>query len=835
MRSLSGVVILAVITIAAFAGRADAQSTALLAQYSAQLEALRQTYRVDGRIDRDRLVELARGLDALVRGSSGETRARALLELGTVQRMHNDFRDAVTTLSRAAEAANPLRLRDVTFEAWIGIARAHELGTSDHRAAAVAFERALDAAGEQPTAKQRADLANYRAQLEIGRGETEAGLVDALQAVSNSADPKDRFYAELNLADGLQKLAESCDYRPLIDARSSDDGADAYAACRRAVDAARLAYERAAATAATLGWTHLVNEMRRFQSGLNLRRLFINENAKYEAPSRAEAFHPHSMRDVLVSRQFEAGASTLTRLPALATLAESAVADAQARTGRQDARSAYLLGLIKDIRGAGPEEAARSYAAAAELLGAERGGFFDLRRRGTIIENRAEIMRDLAVRLLALRREAEAFAAFESVRARGLSEVASTLARADVTAKDRVALADLVVLEARAGAVEKGIVAEMVANKQLDASAEKLRELDNLRADRRARLLANETAVTRFASTATPSASLDALRAAASRAGIPVLMYWIASGNVIVWYVGSEGSDVRSVFLPASALKEKIDRVLSSSGGSFGQQPYDETAARELFMFLLGPFAAQLNSAAIKEIMIVPQGPLVRLPFEALVDPTSGASVIDRWAISYAPNAALAIAALQEKARPVRTVAAMIDPSIDDITQETAAIRGSGAQVRTVTRNELFSGSWRTDGLHVLTHGEFDPTEALLSNLNGTRRSDPPILAAELLALPLRGLRLAVLSACKGGQVGERISGEIYGFPWALLAGGTAAVVLSRWDVNGDSNGQWMSVFYRELSGGAPAAVGAATAMREMRKSGLVHPYYWAAMQVSGR
>jgi CHAT domain-containing protein len=44
-----------------------------------------------------------------------------------------------------------------------------------------------------------------------------------------------------------------------------------------------------------------------------------------------------------------------------------------------------------------------------------------------------------------------------------------------------------------------------------------------------------------------------------------------------------------------------------------------------------------------------------------------------------------------------------------------------------------------------------------------------------------------------------------------------------------------MSVFYRELSGGAPAGAAAATATREMRKSGLVHPYHWAAMQVSGR
>ena len=43
MRSLSGVVILAVITIAASTGGAEAQSAALLTQYRAQLEAFRQT------------------------------------------------------------------------------------------------------------------------------------------------------------------------------------------------------------------------------------------------------------------------------------------------------------------------------------------------------------------------------------------------------------------------------------------------------------------------------------------------------------------------------------------------------------------------------------------------------------------------------------------------------------------------------------------------------------------------------------------------------------------------------------------------------------------------
>jgi hypothetical protein len=832
---LKRALVLMAVVMVDFLGRAEAQPSDPLTSYRAQREAFIETYRVEGRIDRERLTPVASGLAALVQNSTGETRVRALLELGTVRRLNNDFLGAVAILSQAAAMAGSSGLSDVAFEAWIGVARAHEIGTSDHGAAAIAFERAVDAAGEQSTAKQRADLAAYRAELEIKRGETEAGLIDELRAIDLASNPKDRFYAEFGLADGLQKLAESCDYRPLIDAKSSEDGADTYAACRRAVAAARMAYERAAATAAALGWTHLVNQMHGFQSRLELRRQLIEQQARSAAIKLASVFHPRSISDVLVSREFEAGASTLSDMPALANLAESVVAEADAQRGSPDARSMYLRGLTKDIRQAAPE-AAHYYAAAAELLGAERRGFFDPRQRGTVIENRGEIVRDLALRLLALGRQADAFAAFESVRARGLGELASVLTRPDVTTGDRAWLADLLVLEARAGAIEQRVVAEMVASGQLDASAEKLKALDDLRAARRTRLRANEKARSRFAEGDTaPSASLDALRARAALSGIPVLLYWTTFGNVIAWYVGPDGSEVRNVFLPAGVLEEKIGRVLASSGGTLGRQPFDETAARELFLFLVEPFAAQLNSASVTQIMIVPQGPLVRLPFEALIDPASSTPMIDRWAISYAPNATMASVALQGEARQVHTVTALVDAAIDDNTKETEAIQASGARLKLVTRKELFSGSWQADSMHVLTHGEFNSTEALLSSLAGTRSSDPPILAAEMLALPLRGLPLAVLSACKGGQVGARISGEIYGFPWALLAGGTTATVLSRWEVNGDSNGRWMGVFYRELAGGASAAVAAAAAMREMRKGGVTHPYYWAAMQVSGR
>jgi CHAT domain-containing protein len=806
-------------------GHASERDHYLTRGVEAQRVAFIELFRVKGTIDSASLARMAKRLEPLVQNATGETRAKALVELGTVFRMSNDYQRAIKTHTEAAREAEALGLKDLAFDAWIGVARANEYGPADHGAAAVAFDRAVDMAGELPSVKQLADLAGYLAQLEIGRGELEAGIIDALMAIRLTNDPKDRFYSEIDLADALQKLAESCDYRPLVDAKSSEDKDDVYGACRRAVAAAQAAYQQAGSTAAGLGWSHLVDEVHGFESRLEIRGKLIDMRASAAKMSLGNVFHPRSSRDVLANQNFQAGAT-----PALASLIESVVKEAEAKTRIRNVQSGYLIGLVKDLGNVRPEAAAQYYADAARMLAAERSGFFDPRRRGTVIENRSEIIRDLAIRLLALGREAYAFAAFESVSARGLVEFALAMARPDVSADDRRWLAELLVIEAQASAIEHKIVAEIVASGQLDAHADNLRTLEELRAERQAKLKANETARARFdLRNATASVTLDALRAATAGTGVPVLLYWTTYANVIAWYVGPGGSDVRSVFLPASVLEEKVRNVLRSSGDSFGRRPFDETTARELFLYLIAPFAPHLELAS--EVMIVPQGSLIGLPFEALIDPASGASVIDRWAVSYAPNATMALAALQRKAGPLRTVVALIDPALDLLTNETQAIQATGVELKTLTRDELFAGAWQGDGLHILTHGDFDPDEGLLSRLAPTRSIDRPILAAELVSLPLRGLRLAVLSAANGALT----SAGVYGFSWALLAGGASAAVSSRWEINDEINGRWMRVFYREVAGGVPVAMAAAVATREIRESGITHPFYWAAMQVSGR
>jgi len=69
---------------------------------------------------------------------------------------------------------------------------------------------------------------------------------------------------------------------------------------------------------------------------------------------------------------------------------------------------------------------------------------------------------------------------------------------------------------------------------------------------------------------------------------------------------------------------------------SFGSKSFDEMAARAVPGRSV--LAVQLSSLSVHQIMIVPQGRLVHLPFEALVERVPSAPAIDRWAISYAPT-----------------------------------------------------------------------------------------------------------------------------------------------------------------------------------------------------
>ena len=810
--------------------------------YQAALEDVREHFWKSGLLGATISASLApieNGLQALANRSTGGLRARALLELGRTQRMNNSYAESIQTLTESAQLATAAALPDVAVEAWLSIARAQVIGIHDYGAASDAIDRADALAGDHPSRKQQLQLADTRAILYEARGEPEASLIDAVAATRLALTPEDRYTGVRDTADALYKIFYRCQLTGLTDSESQNDSDIRWGACRRVMSATRAAFEQAASIAEQSGWSYLATQARREAASIGaLYAMWQQNDERFQSRlTSLGVFHPKSASSVLASQVWlNATIADIPEAKAFGPAINEALAQARLLGSRRDAQS---LSLLAARPGTDPNESARLLAQASEILQSERHSFFDARRRGTVMEASTDIPRSLALQYLSLHKEAEAFDAFESMRARGLGELNQVLDGPDITDATRQWLASVLLLDAQSSRIESRLVEKVSATGDPSLAYGSSEELQRIRL-RRARLIEQgRSEVARLGSVTYRPAHLADLESAEREAGVPVMLYWSDATILVAWYVGPHGSEVRNVFLPAAVLQDDVRRIRKSASedpSSFGE-PFDDVIAHELYLFLIAPFEHLLDS---KQIMIVPEGPLMDLPFETLLMPGSDKPAIERWAISYAPNATLALRALRRPPGSPSRINAVIDQDIDDRTHESAGLRAAlNSKLNKISFDSLAmpgagSSSGDRSGLHLLLHGKFDPIEPLMSELSNEARTRS-ITAAEFVGLPLRDTRLAVLSGCETGQVGIRLSNEIYGFPWALLAGGVDAAVVSRWQVQGASNESWMRLFYSAVMSGQSPAQAGAVAMRGLRAEGQTHPFYWAAMQVTGR
>jgi CHAT domain-containing protein len=242
----------------------------------------------------------------------------------------------------------------------------------------------------------------------------------------------------------------------------------------------------------------------------------------------------------------------------------------------------------------------------------------------------------------------------------------------------------------------------------------------------------------------------------------------------------------------------------------------------------------------------VPQGPLVTLPFEVLMDARTGEFLVEKVAVAYAPSAAFAARALRRDPVVLPSVTAVYDEQLGYDTDEIKRLDDSlptGLQAiasQTLSPDDAIKVLGGKDAVHVLLHGFFDQDDPLQSHVDLNNQDlsseDNAVTAAELLASDWRHARLVVFSSCEGARMNVRISNEVYGLSWAPLVGGAEAVVMSRWRVQGSSSANWMADFYGRLAEGPGSpALAAAETMRRMIRDGQADPFYWAAPQVFGR
>jgi CHAT domain-containing protein/tetratricopeptide (TPR) repeat protein len=252
----------------------------------------------------------------------------------------------------------------------------------------------------------------------------------------------------------------------------------------------------------------------------------------------------------------------------------------------------------------------------------------------------------------------------------------------------------------------------------------------------------------------------------------------------------------------------------------------------ELFQLLLAPLWPQVRDAA--SLIIVPHGPLHRLPFHALE--VDGQPLIATHAISYAPSAAV-LKYCRDKQPPRLTAPLLVGVPDDRITRvrdelqamaqlfpQATSLLGEDATVDRL-RDQVAQCGW----LHLAAHGLFRPEAPLLS---GLQLADRWLTVQDIYDLPLNA-SLVTISACESGLSGVTGGDDLVGLVRGFLYAGAASLLVSQWMVDDEAMARLMIEFYRRWQSGIPKARALQQAQRVFWEE-YQHPFYWAPLMLVG-
>lgn len=350
----------------------------------------------------------------------------------------------------------------------------------------------------------------------------------------------------------------------------------------------------------------------------------------------------------------------------------------------------------------------------------------------------------------------------------------------------------------------------------------------------------------------------------------------IVLDNMQVWaYVITKGTagvsvtahQVKTTSAELAALADQFAKQVATRDLGFSAN------ARKLYDQLFVETKIEPLLQGKSQLIMVPEGPLWRVPFQALQTPRE-TFLIEERAVSYAPSVS-ALAALDRRRRDREQrppyLLALGDPAL--VERSESRMRGGpvkgrlpqaarevkalgqlyGAERSRVlvaedaTEAALRENLGRASVVHVATHGVLEDlspmySHVLLAPRNGAASDEDGRLEAwELMNLPL-DVDLAVLSACETarGPIGD---GEgVIGLTWSLFAAGASTAVVSQWEVDSASTTALMIAFHERLllsprNGRDPVAAPDAlrvAALRLMRGAAYRHPFYWAGFVVIG-
>jgi len=495
---------------------------------------------------------------------------------------------------------------------------------------------------------------------------------------------------------------------------------------------------------------------------------------------------------------------------------------------------------------------------AVRAIDLARNTFSSPALRSTFVTERSRVFADLALALLQLGQDAEAFAIADASRGRALIDHLANARDAarrgpagrDLAERDRL-LRRIDALLSRLEAVQARPRQERGADDEATG-----RELADRLIAARAEY---EGALVRFAERDPTRAGLVGARpvsvaelSKALQVDEALVEYFVTSDRLIIFVVTAIGLSTVGVPIPAAELENRV-RVARGLMASPNRPDSGGVVLEELHRILVGPVEHAVANRGVRRLVVVPHGILSYLPFAALRNPATGRRVIDDRSLQLLPSAAslMAMRAMpMGGASPGRTtVFAPFPGELPATLQEAAAVTSASARSRRLAGDAATERALRralADGhaVHVATHGVMNPVNPMFSSLrmargsNGAAEDDGRLEVHEVIGLSSRS-PLVFLSGCETGLGVARATPfdrhEDYAtLSQAFLYAGTRAVVATLWRIDDEGAARFAERFYGHLAS-LSAGEALAAAQRDLsRDSRWGHPYYWAGYTIAG-
>jgi CHAT domain-containing protein/tetratricopeptide (TPR) repeat protein len=304
---------------------------------------------------------------------------------------------------------------------------------------------------------------------------------------------------------------------------------------------------------------------------------------------------------------------------------------------------------------------------------------------------------------------------------------------------------------------------------------------------------------------------------------------------------------VESMALPGvntPLMRRLVRDVLRAQGGPRRElRSAVGEALRIVGDLVMTPVMDAMRGATERSVIVVPVGEFAALPLHAAPVTAEGHCLLDYFAVSYAPSAAVLAAARRSARHRVgepggRGGIAIIDPGAGlpfaDCEADTMLRLTGGHRVNAASGTileELADPAARY--VHFACHGQSVPEQPLDSHLafgRGRRLTLMDLLAGDHQDV-LRGARLVVASACQTAVTDmARVPDEFVGLAAGFLTAGVPCFVGTLWPSADIPSALVMSRFYQLMAGGLTCGEALRQAqlwLRDLDGAGL-HAYLMA-------